>query len=97
MIPTSMEDIDEAWNVLKVVYGDAAILMKVKKANIAALGKIPRNESNVTQLKKQVEWLLKLERNLQNIFDIGSQDINMERATYSPDTIDNIVSAGRCS
>ena len=48
MIPASMEDIEEAWNVLKVVYGDAARLMKVKKANIAALGKMPRNESNAT-------------------------------------------------
>ena len=91
MIPASMEDIEEAWNVLKVVYGDAARLMKVKKANIAALGKMPRNESNATQLQRQVEWLLKLELNLQDIFDIGSQDINMERAAYSPDMIDNIV------
>ena len=41
--------------------------------------------------KRQVEWLLKLELNLQDIFDIGSQDINMERAAYSPDMIDNIV------
>ena len=45
MIPASMEDIEEAWNVLKTVYGDAARLMKVKKANIAALGRMPKNES----------------------------------------------------
>ena len=91
MIPASMEDIEEAWNVLKTVYGDAARLMKVKKANISALGRMPKNESNAAQLRSQVEWLLKLELNLQDIFDLGSQDINMERAAYSPDMIDTIT------
>ena len=91
MIPASMEDIEEAWNVLKTVYGDAARLMKVKKANIAALGRMPKNESNAPQLRSQVEWLLKLELNLQDIFDLGSQNINMERAAYSPELIDSIT------
>ena len=92
MIPSSLENIDEAWKVLKTIYGDASRMMKAKKSKLASLDRMPRNGSNAGQLKTQIEWLIKMELILQDIFEIGGQSLNMERAAYSPELIDTINS-----
>ena len=90
LVPATMHNIDDAWRVLESIYGDAARTMKAKKARIASMGRMPRNESNSAQLQLQIEWLIKLELSLQDIFDIGEQNINMERAAYGPYLVDMV-------
>ena len=63
--------------------------MKAKKATIFSMGRMPRNESISAQLQFQIEWLLKLELSLQDIFYI-EQNVNMERDAYGPDLVDMV-------
>lgn len=89
LVPASMDNIDDAWRVLEAIYGDAARTMKAKKATIFSMGRMPRNESISAQLQFQIEWLLKLELSLQDIFYI-EQNVNMERDAYGPDLVDMV-------
>ena len=63
--------------------------MKAKKATIFSMGRMPRNESISAQLQFQIEWLLKLELSLQDIFYI-EQNVNMERDAYGPDLVEMV-------
>ena len=51
---------------------------------------MPRNETNRVQLELQIEWLLKLELSLQDIFDIGEESVNMDRAAFGPELVDMV-------
>ena len=90
LIPSSMDNIEDAWKVLKTIFGDAARTMKAKQAKIASMGRMPRNETNRVQLELQIEWLIKLELTLQDIFDIGEQSVNMDRAAFGPELVDMV-------
>ena len=90
MIPQSMENIDEAWRILKEIYGDCSRVMNARRKKILSLGLYPKKGSSIQAIKDQVEWLLKLEINLQGIFDIGDKNPSMERLAFSPDLISTI-------
>ena len=90
LIHSSMDNIEEALKVLKTIYGDAARTVKAKKAMISSMGKMPRNGTNRVQLELQIEWLIKLELTLQDIFDIGEQSVNMDRAAFGPELVDMV-------
>ena len=87
LIPSSLENIDEALSILKSCYGDASRVMKAKQNSIANMGKMPRKDLNGSQLQAQVEWLIKLEIHLQDTFEMGAKSANMERAAFNPHMI----------
>ena len=74
------------------MFGDATRVLNAKQASISSMGRMPRNSTNPTSIQEQVEWLLKLELDLQDIFDIGQQDVSMERAAYNPMMVTTVTS-----
>ena len=40
MIPSTLEDIDEAWRILRDIYGDPGRVMKDRRATIQAMGRM---------------------------------------------------------
>ena len=90
MIPGTLQDIDEAWRILKEIFGDASRVMKARRANIQAMRTMP-SRSNITttaKIEEHIEWLLKLELALQDMFEIAKQSVDMERMAFGPDLVD---------
>ena len=91
MIPSNMEDIDEAWRILREIYGDATRVMKARRANIQAMRQMPsRSNTSGEKVEEHIEWLLKLELALQDMFEIGKQSVDMDRMAFGPDLVDTI-------
>ena len=91
MIPSNMEDIDEAWRILREIYGDATRVIKAKRAKIQAMRQLPsRSNTSAEKVEEHIEWLLKLELALQDMFEIGKQSADMDRMAFGPDLVDTI-------
>ena len=90
MIPKTMEDIDEAFRILREIYGDPSRVMSFKRNKILSLGNYPRNSSNPKHIRDQVEYLMKLEINLEGMFELGKVSKKMEHVAFSPDLITTI-------
>ena len=88
IIPRTMDDIDEAFKILRELYGDPSRVMNARKAKIMSMGKFPYSRNNTPRfLEDQVQYLLQLELCLQEMFEIGKLSTSMDRAAFSPDLI----------
>ena len=92
LVPDTMENIDDAWEVLHAAFGDASRVMKAKKDKLAAMGSYPAAGRGSAPIKKQVEWLMSLELVLKDIVDLGSTSADMDREAFSGWTLSKILS-----
>ena len=91
MIPSNMEDVDEAWRILREIYGDATRVIKARRASIQAMRQMPsRSNTSAEKVEEHIEWLLKLELALQDMFEIGKQSVDMDRMAFGPDLVDTV-------
>ena len=87
-VPESMKDIDEAWAVLKQLYGDPARLLRSRKEELENLGKLPKPGSvTPNHVKLQVEWFMKLELLLKDLFKLASKDEDCYCEVYNSSTL----------
>ena len=83
LIPQTMEDIDEAWNILSNVYGDPTRVMAARKQKLLDLGQLPANGKDADALRQQVEWLITMETTLGDIMDLAESNSDMEYEAYN--------------
>ena len=61
LVPESMDDIDQAWEILQSLFEDVSRVMRARKKKISRLRKFPTTGKGSTLLKSQVQWLASLE------------------------------------
>ena len=89
LIPKGMESVEDAWLILRNMYGDAARVMTARKRTIEDLGGYPspRGHGKVKLLTSQIEWITKLETTLADIIGLGEESDQLDRDAYSSDMI----------
>ena len=93
IIPENLEDIEQAFQLLKAIYGDPSRVMKAKKAKLMALGNFPKPGSKQpSHLKMQVEWLVSMELLLKEVFHLSTLSKDMYCEIFSPSTLRSIKS-----
>ena len=86
-IPESMESIEDAWDVLEGLYGDAIRTINAKKQLIATMGQFPKSGKGAALLRKQIAWLSDLELNLKEIIERGGESVIMGRQAFSQEMV----------
>ena len=92
-IPMTMVNIEESFKVLSSVYGDPSRVMKSRKAKINSMGsfiKLASVKSGVG-VQAQIEWLIKLEICLQEMFDLAETSPDMDREVFNQSTFNSIM------
>ena len=93
IIPENLEDIEQAFQLLKAIYGDPSRVMKAKKAKLMSLGNFPKPGSKQpSHLKMQLEWLMSLELLLKEVFQLTTLSKDMYCEIFSPSTLRSIKS-----
>ena len=83
LVPSTMENIDDAWKILSNMYGDPTRVMAARKKKLSDLGQFPPNGKDERALKKQVEWLVTLETTLNDIMELAESNLDMEYEAYN--------------
>ena len=84
LIPATMTNIDECWDILLGIYGDPYRVMASRKSKIKALGSFPKsNVKSAALIKSQVEWLLQIEICIKDIFDVAEMSEDMDREAFN--------------
>ena len=91
LIPSTMDDIEEAWKILDKRYGDPSRVMAARKQKLRDLGKLPPCGKDHESLKNQVQWLIKLETTLSDIIELASSNLDMEYEAYNGKMIGTIM------
>ena len=75
LIHDNITDVDEALGILQSMYGDPSRLTIARKSKLVAIGQFPKPESKLpNHVKQQVEWLLKFELSLKDLFELAKQN-----------------------
>ena len=91
LIPSTMDDVEEAWKILDKRYGDPSRVMAARKQKLRVLGKLPPCGKDHESLKNQVQWLIKLETTLSDIIELASSNLDMEYEAYNGKMIGTIM------
>ena len=93
LIPVTMVNIEESFKVLSNVYGDPSRVMNSRKAKINSMGSFTKLVAVKTGVgvQAQVEWLIKLEIYLQDMFDLAETSPDMDREVYNQSTFNSIM------
>ena len=88
-----MVNIEESFKVLSNVYGDPSRVMNSRKAKINSMGSFTKLVAVKTGVgvQAQVEWLIKLEIYLQDMFDLAETSPDMDREVYNQSTFNSIM------
>ena len=90
-IHQDLNDIDEAWSVLKQLYGDAANISMAKRRKLDEMGPLPFSGSSVpTKIKTQLEWLMDLEQTIKDLFKLAEENDECRCEVFRPTTL-NLV------
>ena len=90
LIPSTMDDIEEAWKILVKRYGDPSRVMAARKQKLKNLGNLPPNGKDMESLKNPVEWLIKFKTTLTDIMELANSNLDMEYEAYNGDMITTI-------
>ena len=83
LIPSTMDNIDEAWKILSKCYGDPTRIMAARKQKLKDLGQLPPRGKDAGRLRNQVEWLINLETTLNDIMELANSNLDMEYEAYN--------------
>ena len=87
LIPATMKSIEEAFDVLTPIYGDASKVMNSRKDKIKALSSFPNStQKTSTNFSKQIEWCLALQINLKDLQALADQSDELNREIYNMST-----------
>ena len=87
IIPATMKAFDEAISILSPIYGNPARLMDSRKEKIKALGSFPSSSvKTATNVRKQVEWFLALQINLEDLATLADESADLDREIYNMST-----------
>ena len=90
-IHQDLNDIDEAWSVLKQLYGDAANISMAKRRKLDEMGPLPFSGSCVpSKIKSQLEWLMDLEQTIKDLFKLAEENDECRCEVFRPTTL-NLV------
>ena len=90
-IHQDLKDIDEAWAVLKQLYGDPANISMSKRKKLDEMGHLPFSGSCVpTKIKTQLEWLMDLEQTIKDLFKLAEENDECRCEVFRPTTL-NLV------
>ena len=91
LIHDNLVDIDEALGILRSMYGDPSRLTIARKSKLMALGPFPKPESKLpNHVKQQVEWLLKFELILKDLFELAEQNSDCFCEVYNTSMLKSI-------
>ena len=92
LIPSTITNIDECWDILLGIYGDPYRVMTSRKSKIKALGSFPKsNVKSSALIKSQVEWLLQIEICIKDIFDVAEMSTDMDREAFNRSTYRTLI------
>ena len=92
LIPATMTNIDECWDILLGIYGDPYRVISSRKAKIKAMGSFPKSTNKSASLiKSQVEWLLQIEICIKDIFDVAELSDDMDREAFNNSTYRTLI------
>ena len=92
LIPSTITNIDECWDILLGIYGDPYRVMTSRKSKIKALGSFPKsNVKSSALIKSQVEWLLQIEICIKDIFDVAKMSTDMDREAFNRSTYRTLI------
>ena len=90
LIPKGMESVEDAWLILKNMYGDSARVMTARKRTIEDFGDYPDGGEygrGISLLNAQIEWTVKLEVAVADIVALGEESDQLGRDAYSSDML----------
>ena len=93
LVPETTKNIDAAYTVLKDAFGDPARVLDHKLLLLEDLGPFPQDKSGrgFPPYGKQVDWLLKAEGIVRDIYDLGESYKELDRDAFSTNTLKRIV------
>ena len=92
LIPATMTNIDECWDILLGIYGDPYRVISSRKAKIKAMGSFPKSTNKSASLiKSQVEWLLQIKICIKDIFDVAELSDDMDREAFNNSTYRTLI------
>ena len=92
LIPATMTNIDECWDILLGIYGDPCRVISSRKTKIKALGSFPKSTvKSEALIKSKVEWLLQIEICIKDIFDVAELSDDMDREAFNTSTYRTLI------
>ena len=93
LIPVTMVNIEDSFKTLSTVYGDPSRVMKSRKAKINSMGSFIKLASVKTGIgvQSQIQWLIKLENCMQDMFDLAETSSDMDREVFNQSTFNSIM------
>ena len=91
LVHDNLTDVDEALGILQSMYGDPSRLTIARKSKLVAIGQFPKPESKLPiHVKQQVEWLLKFELTLKDLFELATQNSDCFCEVYNTSMLKSI-------
>ena len=92
LIPSSLDNIEEAFTILSSIYGEPGRVMTARKNKIASMGSFPNSKVKTSSnVKNQVEWLLSLELCIKDIFDLAENNEDMDREAFNSSMFKTLI------
>ena len=92
LIPATMTNINECWDILLGIYGDPYRVMTSRKSKIKGMGNFPKsNVKSASLIKSQVEWLLQIEIFIKDIFEVAELSDDMDREAFNNSTYRTLI------
>ena len=84
ILPSTNDNIDDCLQILRNMFADTANLTKARKSELLGLGPYPKHGSKAPgHVRQQVEWLLKVELLMKDLFDLAAKDTNCYNEVYN--------------
>ena len=93
LVPESTKNIDTAYTVLKDAFGDPARVLDHKLLLLEEIGPFPTDKTGkgLNCYSRQVDWFLKAEGIVRDIYDLGDTYKELDRDAFSTTTLKRIV------
>ena len=87
LVPETLTRLEDAFEILAPIYGDAVRLMDSKKETIEALGPFPEAEdedfATAGEVREQIQWLIQFETNVADLYELAALSDEVDRDVFN--------------
>ena len=95
LVPETLTRLEDAFDILAPIYGDAARLMDSKKETIEALGPFPEAEdedfATAGEVREQIQWLIQFETNVADLYELAALSDEVDRDVFNLTTYRDLL------
>ena len=95
LVPETLTRLEDAFEILAPIYGDAVRLMDSKKETIEALGPFPEAEdedfATAGELRDQIQWLIQFKTNVADLYELAAVSDQVDRDVFNLTTYRDLL------